>query len=102
MTKNTDERINFFQFFYFYLLMFFFYIVRSVSLEPEDDPFCTKSNIFSGLEIFLQEDLSDSDREHFFEITLPIIAEAALNLKNLKPRNGLPFSLQQEGKINYL
>lgn len=69
----------------------------SVGLDP-DEPDGPDLNVLKGLKTFLADDLSSTEREHFFNVTLPIIIKSALELKSLKPVNGLPFSLQQEGK----
>lgn len=69
----------------------------SVGLDP-DEPDGPDLNVLNGLKTFLADDLSSTEREHFFNVTLPIIIKSALELKSLKPANGLPFSLQQEGK----
>lgn len=68
----------------------------SVGLDP-DEPDGPDLKVLNGLKSFLAGDLSNTEREHFFGVTLPVIVKSALQLKSLKPVNGLPFSLQQEG-----
>lgn len=49
-----------------------------------------------GLYDFLEHDLSNEERSHFMEHTLPSMIKRALQLKHWKPPSGLVFSLQQQ------
>lgn len=70
----------------------------SVGLDP-DEPDVPDTSVFDGLRAFLEDDLTEVQRKHFLSQTLATIANAALELRMTKPVAGLPFSLQQEGKL---
>ncbi|XP_021924536.1 uncharacterized protein LOC110832134 isoform X3 [Zootermopsis nevadensis] len=67
----------------------------NIGLDPDDDdkPDLT---IFGGLEVFLDSEMTEEERCHFFEVTAPSMVHKALQLKQLKPAGGLRFSLQQQ------
>ena len=46
---------------------------------------------------FLDEDISNSERNHILSKTIPRIVNRAKSLKIHKPPQGLHFSLQQQG-----
>lgn len=66
----------------------------SISLDPDED--IPDPNLFVGFLNFLDNDLTSEERNNFFNNTLKIITQRALNLKQWKPRGGLHFSLQQQ------
>lgn len=66
-------------------------------MDP-DEPDGADPQVLNGLKKFIIEDLSETEKKQFFSKTLNSITESALNLKALKPVDGLRFSLQQEGE----
>lgn len=72
----------------------------SVSLDPDEDPIDPQQ--FVGLLNFLDNDLSGEERSKFLQKTLPSMAQRAANLKELKPKGGLHFSLQQQRSYLYV
>ena len=73
-------------------------LFNSTSLEPEEE---TSNNsvdehLFDILCDFVDDGMSPEERQEFFEIQLPLIADAALQLKALKPLKGFHYSLQQQ------
>ncbi|XP_046669036.1 uncharacterized protein LOC124359929 isoform X2 [Homalodisca vitripennis] len=66
----------------------------NVGLDPDerDSPDLT---VFTVLETFLAE-VSETERSHILNSTLPAMARRALNLRSLRPPSGLHFSLQQQ------
>ncbi|KAL1491111.1 hypothetical protein ABEB36_011755 [Hypothenemus hampei] len=78
------------------------YEMCNISLDPDDDT--SDPNQFQGLLDFLENDTSPEERNNFFNKTLPNIVKRALMIKELRPRRGLHFSLQQQAdvtEINY-
>ncbi|XP_065221754.1 uncharacterized protein LOC135846533 [Planococcus citri] len=67
----------------------------NVGLDP-DEPDGLDPEVLKGLKKFVSFDLTDSERDHFFTKTLPIVIDSALRLKHVRPTQGLRFSLQQE------
>ncbi|XP_069678692.1 uncharacterized protein [Periplaneta americana] len=67
----------------------------NVGLDPDDED-KMDPNIFTGLEMFLDSDMTEEERCHFLETTAPSIVHRALQLKQLKPAGGMRFSLQQQ------
>uniref|UniRef100_A0A146LEU2 poly(ADP-ribose) glycohydrolase n=1 Tax=Lygus hesperus TaxID=30085 RepID=A0A146LEU2_LYGHE len=67
----------------------------NVGLDPDESD-APDLEVFNGLEKFLMESLDDDERSVFFTQTLPCMAKRALDLKRLRPPNGLHFSLQQQ------
>ncbi|XP_045470669.1 uncharacterized protein LOC123677958 isoform X2 [Harmonia axyridis] len=65
-----------------------------ISLDPDDEN--SEPNLFQGLKEFLENDLSNEERNNFFNRTLPNMVNRALKLKEYKPKGGLHFSLQQQ------
>lgn len=65
-----------------------------MGLDPDerDSPDLT---VFTALEMFLAE-VSESERKHILQSTLPAMARRALDLRSLRPPSGLHFSLQQQ------
>ncbi|XP_076547457.1 uncharacterized protein LOC117608472 isoform X2 [Osmia lignaria lignaria] len=70
-------------------------ILKSISLDPEEDT--QDPELFSGLALFLDNDLDSTEREQVFAKTIPRIVERAKGLRSCKPPQGLHFSLQQQG-----
>ncbi|KRT79940.1 hypothetical protein AMK59_6474, partial [Oryctes borbonicus] len=66
----------------------------NVSLDPDED--LPDPEQFIGLLNFLDNDLTSEERSNFLNRTLPNIIKRALSLKQLKPKDGLHFSLQQQ------
>ena len=58
-----------------------------------------RESVFPGLQIFLVEELTLSERETFFNKTFPHIVDRALEIEEHKPTNGILFSQQQIGKF---
>lgn len=73
----------------------------NISLDPEDEE-KTERETFAELENFIDNELTEEERIHFLQNTLPNISNRAINLKKWKPRNGLHFSLQQQPDSNEL
>lgn len=90
-TRHVQVR-DFSVFFLFVYQDIFF----SVSLDPDED--LPDPEQFIGLLNFLDNDLSSEERSNFLNKTFPNIVQHALNLKNLRPKDGLHFSLQQQRK----
>ncbi|XP_022909062.1 uncharacterized protein [Onthophagus taurus] len=84
-TKNTIELIEGMQ---------AIHDLCNVSLDPDKD--VPDPEQFIALLNFLDNDLSSEERSNFLNKTFPSIVKHALNLKNLRPKNGLHFSLQQQ------
>ncbi|XP_077293936.1 uncharacterized protein LOC143916623 isoform X2 [Arctopsyche grandis] len=72
----------------------------NISLDPDEDE--KDPNLFDGLYDFLENDLTNEERTHFMEHTLPSIVRRALHLKHWKPATGLVFSLQQQPDLTEL
>lgn len=70
--------------------------IFSVSLDPDED--IVDPQQFVGLLNFLDNDLTCEERGIFFNKTLPCMINRALKIKELRPKNGLHFSLQQQRK----
>ena len=74
----------------------------SVSLDPDEDK--NDKNLFLNLKNYLLNDITEEERKHFLNFTIKNIIKNALNIKKLRPVNGLYFSLQQENnflELNY-
>jgi len=67
-------------------------------LDPDeiDGPTIAEPKLFHGLLDYLTE-LPPDKREHLITQIIPNLAQRALQLKILKPINGVQFSLQQQG-----
>lgn len=106
-TKNTEELIEAMQkiyktckyvtskskcFFHFFSFLLNF----SVSLDPDEE--FVNPQQFVELSNFLDNELTSEERSTFFSKTLPSIANRALRIKDLRPKSGLHFSLQQQRK----
>ncbi|KAG5878658.1 hypothetical protein JTB14_015594 [Gonioctena quinquepunctata] len=72
------------------------YEMCNVSLEPDEETVDPQQ--LAGFLNFLDNDLTNEERITFFSKTLPNIVSKALKIKELKPKGGLHFSLQQQGK----
>jgi hypothetical protein len=70
-----------------------FYQISSVSLDPDEDHL--DSTVLTGLKSFIENDMDESERNHFLNHTLKILCRYAKNLRQNKPPRGLIFSLQQ-------
>lgn len=68
--------------------------IFSVSLDPDEDK--RDSTLLDGLKNFLENDLDNSEREHFLTKTVNSIASRASELRVHRPPRGLEFSLQQQ------
>lgn len=72
----------------------------SVGLDPDEidrKDETASNNTFAGLQHFLEQELSETEREHFLTKTITNMARLAKRLKELKPPDGLSFLLQQQG-----
>lgn len=67
---------------------------HSVSLDPDEDTVDPQQ--FVGFLNFLDNDLSSEERSIFLSKTLPNMVNRALRIKELRPKRGLHFSLQQQ------
>ncbi|XP_076271227.1 uncharacterized protein LOC143203021 isoform X2 [Rhynchophorus ferrugineus] len=78
------------------------YEMCSVSLDPDEET--VNPEQFEGLYSFIENDMTDNERNVFLSKTLPNIAKRALMIKDLRPRNGFHFSLQQQDstEISYI
>lgn len=67
-------------------------------MDPEeiDRPLVEQEHLFGELHAFLANDFTAEEREHFVRHTIRGIATLAGRLKDLRPPNGLRFSLQQQ------
>lgn len=84
-TKNTHDLIE---------DMTHIYDLCNISLDPDDEN--PDPDQFLGLKNFLELDLTNEEQYRFFNKTLQNIVSRALKLKEVKPKNGLHFSLQQQ------
>ncbi|XP_066257056.1 uncharacterized protein [Euwallacea similis] len=78
------------------------YEMCNVSLDPEDDT--VDPDHFLGFLYFLHKDMTCEERGNFLNKTLPNIVRRALMIKELRPRSGIHFSLQQQAdrnEVNY-
>lgn len=69
----------------------------SISLDPEEDT--ADPDIFTGLQMFFDKEMTYEERNAFFSGTLKTMVKRALNMKQWKPRGGLHFSLQQQRNL---
>ncbi|KAI5714589.1 hypothetical protein M8J77_002142 [Diaphorina citri] len=67
----------------------------NVSLDIDEDE-TDQGDLFTPLAEFLSTDLTREELDHFFKKTLKVLVRKALDLKHVKPVNGLQFSLQQQ------
>lgn len=67
-----------------------------MSLDPDEE--ISDPHQFVGLSNFLDNELTTEERGVFFNKILPSIASRALKIKELRPKTGLHFSLQQQRK----
>lgn len=74
----------------------------SVGLEEIERPSAEDGHLFEDLQLFLTEELSADERQHFMATTVKRIARLAGRLKELRPPNGLRFSLQQQAGMTEL
>lgn len=63
------------------------------------DVFCNSNFPLSGLQIFVDNILNDSERKKFFERTLPFIANLAAKIDDYAPTEGIKVSCQQQRKF---
>ncbi|KAL3282245.1 hypothetical protein HHI36_005438 [Cryptolaemus montrouzieri] len=70
------------------------YELCNISLDPDDET--PEPDLFLGFQKFLENELNKEERNIFFNRTLPNMVTRALKLKELKPKGGLHFSLQQQ------
>ncbi|CAH1954116.1 unnamed protein product [Acanthoscelides obtectus] len=84
-TKNTTELTEGMQ---------KIYEMCNISLDPDEEEVDPQQ--FVGLQNFLDNDLNMEERDTFLKRTLPAIVKRALKIKDLKPKGGLRFSLQQQ------
>lgn len=81
-------------------------LFSSIGLDPEElDRPCgsaEEEHLFEGFTRFLMNELSATERQHFMEKTIKRIATLAASIKELRPANGLRFSLQQQSTCTEL
>lgn len=70
-----------------------------MSLDPEDDTVDPEQ--FVGFLDFLETEMSCEERSNFLNQTLPNIVKRALMIKELRPRRGVHFSLQQQSTVEF-
>ncbi|KAJ8913560.1 hypothetical protein NQ315_017111 [Exocentrus adspersus] len=90
-TKNTHELIEGMQ---------KIYEMCNISLDPDEE--VVDPQQFIGLLNFLDNDLTSEERSVFLSKTLPNMVDRALSIKDLRPKRGLHFSLQQQPDCNEL
>lgn len=71
-----------------------------MSLDPDEE--IVDPQQFIGLLNFLDNELTREERNLFFTKTLPSIANRALKMKDMRPKTGLHFSLQQQRKYSII
>ncbi|KAL1132149.1 hypothetical protein AAG570_010106 [Ranatra chinensis] len=69
----------------------------NVGLDPDESE-VPDTEVFVGLEKYLEEEMAVEEKEKFFSFTLPSVAHRAIDLKRIRPPNGLLFSLQQQSE----
>ncbi|RZF38316.1 hypothetical protein LSTR_LSTR012103, partial [Laodelphax striatellus] len=69
----------------------------NIGLDP-DEPDNSDPTLFEGLKTFITTSMDDKERNTFFTSILPSLTRRALQLKSLRPPNGLHFSLQQHNE----
>nr|CAI5833228.1 unnamed protein product [Callosobruchus analis] len=84
-TRNTMELIEGMQ---------KIYEMCNISLDPDEEDVDPQQ--FVGLLNFLDNDLDIEERSTFLNRILPAIVKRALKVKDLRPKGGLRFSLQQQ------
>ncbi|XP_030751108.1 uncharacterized protein LOC115878685 [Sitophilus oryzae] len=70
------------------------YEMCSVSLDPDEET--VDPDQFVGFLDFIEQEMTEKERDNLLNHTLPNIAKRALSIKDLRPRNGFHFSLQQQ------
>ncbi|KAK9888526.1 hypothetical protein WA026_000776 [Henosepilachna vigintioctopunctata] len=70
------------------------YELCNISLDPDDEN--PEPDLFLGFKNFLENDLNKEEKNRFFNRIIPNLVDRALKLKELKPKGGLHFSLQQQ------
>lgn len=71
----------------------------SVSLDPEEDTVDPEQ--YMGFLRFVEEEMACEEKSNLLEQTLPNIATWALRIKELRPPDGVYFSLQQQGLYSW-
>lgn len=69
---------------------------HSIGIDPDDD--IKDPELMKGLELFLEEEMTEEERRDFLDNTIRIMVNRALHLKRWRPPKGLMFSLQQQSK----
>ena len=69
-------------------------IAPSINIDPDGSD-SVPENYFSSVLKFLKD---EPDMQQIFPSAMKQIAESAIDLKNLKPHEGLSYSLQQQSK----
>lgn len=72
-----------------------------VSLDPDEND-RSDIAIFCGFQTFLDVGLSVTERDNFFDVTLPSLVRYATRLRIYKPADGLHYSLQQQADCSNL
>ncbi|XP_074657360.1 uncharacterized protein LOC141910566 [Tubulanus polymorphus] len=71
-------------------------LVHGTSFPPERENMILRKCVFYGVKRFFDKEASAEERRRFFEETLPFVVDAAVDIENRKPPNGLQYSLQSE------
>ncbi|XP_049698791.2 uncharacterized protein LOC110371351 isoform X4 [Helicoverpa armigera] len=72
----------------------------NIGIDPDDD--IKDPELMKGLEVFLEEEMTEDERRHFLDNTIRIMVNKALHLKRWRPPKGLMFSLQQQSDVTEL
>ncbi|CAH0600340.1 unnamed protein product [Chrysodeixis includens] len=72
----------------------------NIGIDPEDD--IKDPELMKGLEVFMEEEMTEEERRHFLDNTIRIMVNKALHLKRWRPPKGLMFSLQQQSDVTEL
>ncbi|XP_035430092.2 uncharacterized protein LOC118262659 isoform X8 [Spodoptera frugiperda] len=72
----------------------------NIGIDPDDD--IKDPELMKGLEVFLEEEMTEEERRHFLDNTIRIMVNKALHLKRWRPPKGLMFSLQQQSDVTEL
>ncbi|XP_026726213.1 uncharacterized protein LOC113492759 isoform X4 [Trichoplusia ni] len=72
----------------------------NIGIDPDDD--IKDPELMKGLEVFMEEEMTEEERRHFLDNTIRIMVNKALHLKRWRPPKGLMFSLQQQSDVTEL
>ncbi|XP_046976553.1 uncharacterized protein LOC124542670 isoform X1 [Vanessa cardui] len=72
----------------------------NIGIDPDDD--IKDPELMKGLEVFIEEEMTEEERRNFLDNTIRIMVNKALHLKRWRPPKGLMFSLQQQSDVTEL